>query len=195
VRDLGHEVVVSEIKVEDVGAETARHRPDVALVGLGASSEHALDLITAIVRESYCPVITLLRSYDSVFIDQAAQRGVYAYIVDSRPEELQSAIDITFRRFAEHQALKGAFERRIAEEERRAEVIRIRQRQVLELHDGVVQHLTVAQLSLELAQHERTREALVAALGSARSVVARSLHELQREGVPLTQLISDAAPD
>ena len=45
VAALGHEVIAREIEVEDVGAVTARERPDVALVGLGESSEHALDLI------------------------------------------------------------------------------------------------------------------------------------------------------
>lgn len=191
VAGLGHEVVVSEIHVGDVGAETARARPDVALVGLGESSAHALDLISAIVRESYCPVITLLRDYDSEFIDRAAQRGVFAYIVDSRPEELQSAIDITLRRFADRQALQGAFDRRVADDERKAELLQLRQRQVLELHDGVVQQLTVAQLALDLDQTDRSREALLAALESARAVVTRSVEELQAEGVPLAALIED----
>ena len=56
---LGHEVIAREIDVEDVGAVTARERPDVALVGLGESSEHALDLIDKIVQEAACPVIVL----------------------------------------------------------------------------------------------------------------------------------------
>ena len=56
VAALGHEVIAREIEVEDVGAVTARERPDVALVGLGASSQHALDLIDKIVREAACPV-------------------------------------------------------------------------------------------------------------------------------------------
>ena len=43
VAALGHEVIAREIDVEDVGAVTARERPDVALVGLGESSDHALD--------------------------------------------------------------------------------------------------------------------------------------------------------
>ena len=50
VAELGHEVIAREIEVEDVGAVTARERPDVALVGLGESSAHALDLIDKIVR-------------------------------------------------------------------------------------------------------------------------------------------------
>ena len=51
---LGHELIAREIEVEDVGPVTARERPDVALVGLGASSERALDLIDKIVREAAC---------------------------------------------------------------------------------------------------------------------------------------------
>jgi hypothetical protein len=37
---------------------------------------------------------------------------VFAYIVDGSPEELQSALDITLRRFAEYHDLQGAFGRR-----------------------------------------------------------------------------------
>ena len=42
VTGLGHEVIAREIHVCEVAAVTARERPDVALVGLGESSEHAL---------------------------------------------------------------------------------------------------------------------------------------------------------
>ena len=44
VASLGHEVIARSVEVDEVGAVTARERPDVALVGLGASSEHALYL-------------------------------------------------------------------------------------------------------------------------------------------------------
>jgi AmiR/NasT family two-component response regulator len=194
VRDLGHEVIAQEIHVADVGAVTARERPDVALVGLGESSEHALELITEIVRGAFCPVIALLETYDAEWVDRAAQRGVYAYIVDSRPEELQSAIDITLRRFAEFQNLNGAFERRNAELLRKTELTLTRRRHVLELHDGVVQGLAVAQLALDLDRRDESREALLGALENARAIVSRSLDDLRSEGVPLEELIGDAAP-
>ncbi|MBA2569534.1 MAG: hypothetical protein H0V11_09335 [Actinobacteria bacterium] len=194
VAGLGHEVIASEIHVSDVAAVTARERPDVALVGLGQSAEHALDLISEIVAESYCPVIALLDSYDGAWVNQAASRGVFAYIVDSRPEELQSAIDITLRRFAEYQHLQGAFDRRNAETLRAAERTRARQRQVLELHDGVVQSLSVAHLALELDRQDESREALLSALENTRAIVSRSLDELGKEGVPLRDLIRDSAP-
>jgi AmiR/NasT family two-component response regulator len=109
---LGHDVIAREIYVKEVGAATARERPDVALVGLGSSSEHALELISEIVREASCPVIAILHADDPAYIHEAAKRGVFAYIIDGTPEELQSAIDITLQRFAEYQSLQGAFGRR-----------------------------------------------------------------------------------
>ena len=194
VTDLGHDVIAREIDVAEVGAVTARERPDVALVGLGESSDHALELITEIVRGAFCPVIALLESYDPKWVDLAAQRGVYAYIIDTRPDELQSAIDITLRRFAEFQAIQGAFMRRSAEILRDTELTLSRRRQVLELYDGVVQELAVAHLALELERRDESRDAILGALENARAIVGRSLDELQDEGVSIGQLVKDAAP-
>jgi AmiR/NasT family two-component response regulator len=109
---LGHEVIAREVEVEDVGAVTARERPDVALVGLGQSSGHALELIDRIVREAACPVIVLLHARDPDFIREASRRGVFAHISDADVEDWQSSIDIVLRRFAEYQSLEGAFGRR-----------------------------------------------------------------------------------
>jgi response regulator NasT len=112
VARLGHTVIAGSTDVRDVGPLTAREHPDVALVGLGTSSAHALELIERIVLEADCPVIAVLEGRDPAFVDEAAKRGVFAYIVDSTPEELQSALDITLRRFAEYHNLQGAFGRR-----------------------------------------------------------------------------------
>ena len=109
---LGHQVIAREIDVEQVGAVTAQERPDVALVGLGESSEHALELIDKIVREAACPVIALLHSPDPAFVREASKRGVFAHISDDEVEEWQSSIDIVLRRFAEYHNLEGAFGRR-----------------------------------------------------------------------------------
>jgi AmiR/NasT family two-component response regulator len=112
VASLGHEVIASEIEVKDVGPVTARERPDVALVGLGANSQHALDLIDKIVHEAACPVIALLHAPDPAFVREASKRGVFAHISDDDVEAWQSAIDIVLRRFAEYHDLEGAFGRR-----------------------------------------------------------------------------------
>src|SRR6202035_3155869 len=76
---LGHEVIAREIDVDDVGPVTARERPDVALVGLGESSDHALGWIDKIVREAACPVIVLLHAPDPDFVREASKRGVFAH--------------------------------------------------------------------------------------------------------------------
>jgi len=109
---LGHEVIAREIDVADVGDVTARERPDVALVGLGESSTHALELIDKIVREAACPVIVLLHARDPAFVKEASKRGVFAHISDADVEDWQSSIDIVLRRFAEYHELQGAFGRR-----------------------------------------------------------------------------------
>jgi AmiR/NasT family two-component response regulator len=116
VAGLGHEVIAREVEVNDVGAVTARERPDVALVGLGASSDHALTLIEKIVRESACPVIVLLHAPDPEFVREASKRGVFAYITDADAMDWQSSIDIVLRRFAEYHDLEGAFGRRAVTE-------------------------------------------------------------------------------
>src|SRR6476620_2323299 len=112
VAALGHEVIAREVEVADVGAVTARERPDVALVGLGESSEHALGLIERIVREAACPVIVLIHEPNPEFIREASKRGVFAYVEDGDKHDWQSSIDIVLRRFAEYQDLEGAFGRR-----------------------------------------------------------------------------------
>jgi AmiR/NasT family two-component response regulator len=112
VAGLGHEVIAREVDVTAVGAVTAREHPDVALVGLGLSSDHALELIEQIVHESSCPVIALLSAENPAYVHEAAKRGVFAYLVDTTPDELQSAIDVTLQRFTEYHNLQGAFGRR-----------------------------------------------------------------------------------
>jgi AmiR/NasT family two-component response regulator len=116
VASLGHEVIAREIEVNDVGPVTARERPDVALVGLGASSDHALTLIEKIVQEAACPVIVLIHEPDPAFVREASKRGVFAYITDAGAEEWQSSIDIVLRRFTEYHDLEGAFGRRAVTE-------------------------------------------------------------------------------
>jgi response regulator NasT len=112
VAGLGHEVIAPQIEVAEVGGVTAREQPDVALVGLGESSQHALELIEQIVHEAACPVVALLHAPDPDFVLEAARRGIFAYITDGEPQDWQNSIEIVLRRFAEFRDLEGAFKRR-----------------------------------------------------------------------------------
>jgi response regulator NasT len=69
-------------------------------------------MISQIVHEAACPVIALLESSDTDYVNEAARRGVFAYVINRDPGELQNALDITLRRFAEFHNLEGAFGRR-----------------------------------------------------------------------------------
>jgi len=112
VASMGHHVIARSLEVSEVAAATAETMPDVALVGVGDSSEHALNLISQIVQEAACPVIAILEGKDAGFVNEAAKRGIFAYVTDGDPEELQGAVDIVLRRFAEFHRLEGAFGRR-----------------------------------------------------------------------------------
>jgi AmiR/NasT family two-component response regulator len=113
---LGHSVIAEVTDVGMVAALTSDALPDVAVVCLDDSSDHALHMIRHIVRESACPVIALLDVEDADFINQAAQVGIFAYIVNGEAERLQSAFGVALRRFAEYHGLEGAFTRRAVTE-------------------------------------------------------------------------------
>jgi response regulator NasT len=112
VRGVGHETIAAEIDVSSVGPATAREHPDVALVALGESNAHALELISTIVAEAECPVIAVLSETDTAFVREAAKRGIFAYVVDSDRGALESALEIVLLRFREYHGLQGAFGRR-----------------------------------------------------------------------------------
>ena len=136
VAAMGHHVIARELEVSEVAAATAETMPDVALVGLGDSSQHALDLISRIVQEAKCPVIAILESEDPVFVNEAAKRGIFAYVTDGDPTEMQSAVDIVLRRFAEFHNLEGALGRRALTERAKGILMerhRIDEREAFEL--------------------------------------------------------------
>ena len=136
VATMGHHVIARSLEVSEVAAATAEAMPDVALVGVGESSEHALELISQIVEEAACPVIAILETKDPEFVNEAAKRGVFAYVTDSDPEELQGAVDIVLRRFAEFHRLEGALGRRALTERAKGilmERYRIDEREAFEL--------------------------------------------------------------
>jgi response regulator NasT len=62
-------------------------------------------------------VIAVLNVQNRAFINEAAKRGIFAYIVHGGDaQEMQSSIDIVLRRFAEYHDLEGAFGRRAVTE-------------------------------------------------------------------------------
>jgi AmiR/NasT family two-component response regulator len=112
VRALGHEVIAHEIEVEAVGRATHDHRPDIAIVALHEDSRHALALISEIVDEANCCVLTLVEQADPEFVAKAAELGVFAHLDSTAPPELRGGIDVAVERYRQFRDLLGAFERR-----------------------------------------------------------------------------------
>lgn len=116
VEELGHEVL-REPRLEALGATTRAEKPDLAIVVVHTSSPQVLVTIDRIVREAACPVIAILDVQDRTFINEAAKRGIFAYLTGGEdPAELQSSIDVVLKRFAEYHNLEGAFFRRAVTE-------------------------------------------------------------------------------
>ena len=117
VAGLGHEVIARESSLADVPTITVTERPDVAIVIVHEGTSAALGAIDQIVHEAACPVIAVLEVEDRAFIQEAAKRGIFAYITHGNDsQEMQSSIDIVLRRFAEYHELEGAFGRRAVTE-------------------------------------------------------------------------------
>lgn len=130
ITGLGHAVVAESTDRGMVAVLTSRELPDVAIVCLDESSEDALHMIRQIVHESACPVIALLDVEDAEFINQAAQIGIFAYVVNGERNQLQSSFGVALRRFAEYHGLEGAFARRAITE--RAKGILMERHQISE---------------------------------------------------------------
>ena len=113
VRRAGHEVVEATTHVNDVAALIRETQPDVAIVAVGSSEQHALDQIENIADEAACAVIAVVIENDPVFTAEAAERGVFATALDGSADELQSSMEIALRRFEEFRALERAHRRRL----------------------------------------------------------------------------------
>lgn len=109
----GHDVSARLISPEAVMAALAETDPDLAIVALGSTMEHALELIAEIVDEAECPVIVVLEHSDPEFVARAAELGVFGHVTDADAPELQSAIEVALHRFAEFEGLRRAFARRV----------------------------------------------------------------------------------
>jgi response regulator NasT len=117
VEGLGHTVVSRLFNVADVAEESRREYPDVAIVGLGEENQHALELISELVKKAACPVIADIAADDHEFIENAAKRGIFAYVKHGSRPELAHALDIVLRRYAEFSRVHMALGRRVVIEQ------------------------------------------------------------------------------
>ena len=120
LRWLGHEVTGRAVSLGAVAEEVAGEQPDLAIVAVRASDDHALALISEITEVAGRPVIALLDEVDPGFVREAAERGIFAYTESDAPESLQGAIEVAMQRFREARALGEQVDRLETALERRA---------------------------------------------------------------------------
>ncbi len=134
LRSLGHEVTGRAVTLGAVADEVAGEQPDLAVVAVHASDEHALELIGEITGVAGRPVIALLPAVDPGFVRAAAQRGIFAYAQPDDPADLQGAIEVAMQRFHEARALVEQVNRLETALERRALIERAKG-VLMERHD------------------------------------------------------------
>ena len=90
ISGLGHSVVAQLLDVSEIADATGHEHPDVAIVGVDGEQSHALELISAIVKQATCPVIADIESDDDSFLKNAARRGIFAYVSCETPRVIPS---------------------------------------------------------------------------------------------------------
>jgi AmiR/NasT family two-component response regulator len=102
LRGLGHDVTPFAVSVEEAAELIVREDPDLTIVVVHRNDDHALALIGESVELASGPVIAQLRGRDDVdFVARAAERGISAYVESSDPKNVQSAIEVSIRRYRE----------------------------------------------------------------------------------------------
>jgi AmiR/NasT family two-component response regulator len=102
LQQLGHDVTPFAVSVEEAAELIVREDPDLTIVVVHHNDEHALALIGESVELASGPVIAQLRGRDDVdFVAKAADRGIAAYVESSDPKNVQSAIEVSIRRYRE----------------------------------------------------------------------------------------------
>jgi response regulator NasT len=121
LHELGHTVGAYAVQVSEVAERVASEDPEVSIVVLHQSDDHALALIEEICAYASGPVIVLTLEADPDFTARAADRGIAAQAKPDGPDAVQSAIEVALRRHAEIERLEakvdqleGALARRAA---------------------------------------------------------------------------------
>lgn len=125
LRELGHDVTPFAVSVEEAAELIVREDPDLTIVVVHQDDDHALALIGESVELASGPVIAQLRGRDDVdFVARAAERGISAYVESNNPRNVQSAIEVSIRRYREAARLNDKVEQLESALERRAVIER-----------------------------------------------------------------------
>jgi response regulator NasT len=103
---MGHEVVCVARNGRELIQNCFISRPDLLIVDIKMPEVDGLDAVAEICRVDPVPVIVVSAYYDAELVERAQQHSILAYLVKPiKQADLEPAIGIAMRRFAEFQAL------------------------------------------------------------------------------------------
>lgn len=104
---MGHEVVVVAQSGPELVEGCRLARPDLIITDVKMPQLDGLDAVEEIAREQPLPVILVSAYHDAEFVERACRDHVLAYLVKPiNSSDLEPAIALAMRRFAEFQALQ-----------------------------------------------------------------------------------------
>jgi len=102
---LGHTVTGHTTHISKAGDLIASEDPDLSIVVVDDDDEHALDLIEEMCEYARGPIIALVGGHGPGFVSSAAERGIAAFARLSFLDEVEGAIELAMRRYAERSKL------------------------------------------------------------------------------------------
>lgn len=117
---LGHDVTGLAVSVAEGVRDIAETDPEVAIVMLHESDEHALGLIDELSDALQGPVVVLVDEPDATFLTAAADRGLSAFATSPDDEELQGALEVAVRLHGHRAELSARIDTLTSAVERRA---------------------------------------------------------------------------
>lgn len=147
---LGHDVTGLAVSVAEGVRDIADTDPEVAIVMLHESDEHALGLIDELSDALQGPVVVLVDEPDATFLAAAADRGLSAFATSPDDEELQGALEVAVRLHGHRAELSARIDTLTSAVERRA---------ALEQAKGVLmERYGLTAQAADARLHERARE-------------------------------------
>ena len=105
--DLGHQVAVKVTNGRELVEECRRCHPDLIITDIKMPEVDGLDAATQIRSDAAIPVILVSAYHNADLIERALHDHVLAYLVKPiKTADLEPAIALVMRRFAEFQALQ-----------------------------------------------------------------------------------------
>ena len=108
---LGHEVVTA-VNGREALEMARRQPPDLAILDIKMPYTDGLQAAKALHQQRPLPILILTAFSEKDLIEQAAELPIHGYLIKPiQPAELQAAIAVALRRFAEKEALAAKADR------------------------------------------------------------------------------------